>query len=296
VHSILPLFKWSRGVDATGRFGERTTAGLRVWLERPWLDTGEGELLGVVLHTQPPAAGQQFTRLESVVSRWGADALEDGPDAAPTLLTAANFTGAKTPRNLPVEDGGAQARILGFEVQFDADRGLWFADIPLTVSDEPWPFVRLGLVRYQPESRPGKEISPVVVTDFAQLPPNRKVSFKREGQFGIRAKVFGPEVENSSFRIRQERYMPDPFDASSGLASDAGVGAAEGWPVTEGPTGNQVRANLLLSFSGGDPGPVMAELEAGRVVVEEVQTGLALLSNSTSERVVFTETVARNLI
>jgi hypothetical protein len=296
VHSVLPLFEWDRGTDETGRYGERTTAGVRVWLERSWLQTGEGELLGVVIHKQTPPSGAAFTRLQSLVSRWGGDPLEQRPDAAPTLLTAANFSGATQAKDLLVDQAQATARILGFDVQFDAERGLWFADIPLTVADEPWPFVRLGLVRYQPASRPGKEISPVVVTDFAQLPPNRKASFTREGPFGIRVKVVGPKTENSAFRIRHERYMPDPFDASTGFASDAGVGAAEGWTTTEGITGNQLRANLLLSFSGGNPGPVMAELEAGRVVVEEVQTGLALLSNSTSERVVFTETVARNAI
>jgi hypothetical protein len=314
VHSVLPLFKWTRGVDADGhRFSTRATVGLRVWLERPWLTTGEGEKLGVVVHTDPPPPppgpnqpGHEFTRLQTLVSRWGSDPLELRPPLAPTHLKAANFTGAQPPETLKIAQAGdAAARVFGFEARFDAERQLWFADVPITVTDEPWPFVRLAVVRYQPASlrKAGDPafsdftISRIVLTDFTQLPPRRTVTFQREGATGIRAKVVGPQTENSVFRIRHERFMPDPFDSSSGLASDAGVSAADGWTVTEGVTGNQLRADLLLSHPGGGPGPaVMSELEAGRVVVEEVQSGLSLLSPTTSERVVFTEAVARSAI
>lgn len=53
VDSVLPLFSWSRKVLTTGPFAglrshERETVGLRVWLRRPWLTSGEGELLGVL--------------------------------------------------------------------------------------------------------------------------------------------------------------------------------------------------------------------------------------------------------
>jgi hypothetical protein len=36
-----------------------------------------------------------------------------------------------------------------------------------------WPFIRLALVRYQPNSLPGFEVSPVTQADFAQLAPDR---------------------------------------------------------------------------------------------------------------------------
>lgn len=309
VHSVMPLFTWARGVDTFGkRFGQRTTSGLRVWLERPWLTTGENELLGVVVHAAPPPADAQiFTRLQDLVSRWGDDPLELRLDAAPTNLTAAHFNGEQHVRKLAIPQAGetadgkkAQADVLGFPVELDKARGLWFADVLLTI-DEPWPFVRLGVVRYQPESRLGKEISTVVMTDFAQLPPQRKVEFTKVGQFGVRARVIGPATESSTFTIRQERFMPKPFDPSTGLASDAGVGADAGWTVTNGPTGGQLRADMTLNRATSPGQPVLDELNAGRVVVEERQSGLALLSPSAdpadaaakADRVVFTESVLR---
>jgi len=192
--------------------------------------------------------------------------------------------------------GGVKAQILGFPVQFDGARDRWFADVPLSIPDEQWPFVRLAVVRYQPESRPGKAISPVVRTDFAQLPPTRKVIWFRAGSLGVRAIVTGPRTENSVFTIRQERFMPDPFDASTGFASDAGVGSPDGWTITAGPTGGQQRADLTLSRATSPGTGVMSELEAGRVVVEESQAGLALLAPTSADRVVFTETVSRSEI
>ena len=51
VHSVLPLFRWDAGTEpeqpvATRR---RRRAGVRIYLERPWYSSGEGELLGVLL-------------------------------------------------------------------------------------------------------------------------------------------------------------------------------------------------------------------------------------------------------
>lgn len=133
-----------------------------------------------------------------------------------------------------------------------------------------------------------------MTTDFAQLPPDRTATFVREGG-GIRVRVTGKRSQNSVFTVRQERYQPDPFDPGSGLASDDGVGPAAGWTVTHGNPTGALLATMLLSFTGpgSPPAPVLAELAAGRVVVEESNAGLALLTNTAEQRVVFTETVAR---
>lgn len=303
VHSVIPLFRWNRGVDADNRrFGERRTEGLRVYLRRPWLATGEGELLGVVIHPDPAIAGDPaFAKRQSLVTRWGSDPLERTPDASPVSITAGQFTGAARTDTLALVDAtvaGAKATIVGYPVSYDADRELWYADVRLNIPDEVWPFVRLGLVRYQPESLSGCALSPIVQTDFAQLPPTRRVTFVKEGAFGVRVQVTGRRTEGANFTVRQERWMPDAFDASSGLASDVGVGGADGWTVTPGPVGANLRANLLLTWtaSGAPAATVVNELRAGRLVVEETQDGLALLSNSTARRAVFTETIDRSLI
>ena len=42
-----------------------------------------------------------------------------------------------------------------------------------------WPFLRLAVARYQPNSMPGMEFSQVVGTDFVQLPPERVGTLSR---------------------------------------------------------------------------------------------------------------------
>lgn len=299
VDSVLPLFAWTRKVLTSGPFTglrshERKTVGLRVRLRRPWLASGEGELLGVLVHTDTPPTGLALTRLQGLVSRWGGDPLEDRPPAPPEHLLATQFTDEQQVTSCPLDQAGnAGVKVLGYPVQFDADRDMWFSDVLLAVTAEPWPFVRLGLVRYQPESIAGAEISRAVLTDFAQLPPNRQVIYSRVGTLGIRAQVLGVGTRNSTYTIRQERFMPDPFDPTTGLASDGGVGKADGWTVTEGPTGGNLRADLTLTRASSPGGTVLTELEAGRIVVEEKQRGLALLDDTTADRVVFTDTVLR---
>jgi len=60
----------------------------------------------------------------------------------------------------------------GHEVGFDADRDLWYCDIRINATSY-FPFVKLGLARFQPESVNGMHLSPIVVTDFCQLAPDR---------------------------------------------------------------------------------------------------------------------------
>ena len=51
VHSVIPLFRWSDATEPeqpmSRRHGRR--AGVRIYLERPWFSSGNGELLGVLL-------------------------------------------------------------------------------------------------------------------------------------------------------------------------------------------------------------------------------------------------------
>jgi hypothetical protein len=55
VHSVIPLFRWSDTSEPEQPMSFRHVrrAGVRVYLERPWFSSGNGELLGVLL---PPAA------------------------------------------------------------------------------------------------------------------------------------------------------------------------------------------------------------------------------------------------
>jgi hypothetical protein len=76
VHSVLPLFRWSDGTEpeqpVARRHGRR--AGVRIFLERPWFTSGDGELLGILLgpdgdDTIEPAAPDESGF--PFVSKWG---------------------------------------------------------------------------------------------------------------------------------------------------------------------------------------------------------------------------------
>jgi len=52
---------------------------------------------------------------------------------------------------------------------------LWFCDLELDSGQAYFPFIRLALARFQPESVPGAHLSQVVVANFAQILPERNL-------------------------------------------------------------------------------------------------------------------------
>jgi hypothetical protein len=79
---------------------------------------------------------------------------------------------AETPLQIP-ELPGVNFTVAGHNVGFDATRDLWYCDIDIDTGNTYFPFVRLALVRWQPNSLSGLEISPVVLADYVQLAPDR---------------------------------------------------------------------------------------------------------------------------
>ena len=63
--------------------------------------------------------------------------------------------------------------ILTHDVCFDADEGRWFADIAIDHGAAYFPFIQLGLARYQEHAAGGLELS-YPVAAFAQIPPRRQ--------------------------------------------------------------------------------------------------------------------------
>jgi hypothetical protein len=66
-------------------------------------------------------------------------------------------------------------------VHWDTDRALWYCDIELDPGLTYMPFVRLALVRYQPNALPTARISKVVLSDFAQVLSRRRLRVTRDG-------------------------------------------------------------------------------------------------------------------
>jgi len=187
---VVPAFEWSKSTPATGQFATQRLGGrLRVYLDRPWFSSGDGELLGVVVRTKgnPASAPSKATRsqqsgaalrrtvsllsrahqqapvdpLKAFVTQWGMDPLwySGSLDNPPTTGNFPLATPLATPLAINPRDGltldevpNVTVAVAGHTVKYDADRDLWYADIEVSGAASYYPFIRLALARYQPIS------------------------------------------------------------------------------------------------------------------------------------------------
>lgn len=181
---VVPTFGWERQTDTNVKRSVRFGGGLRVYLNRPWFSSGEGELLGVALWSYQNSALDQSARdkFKPFFTQWGMDpiwhtgSLAGAPDVS-------DFPDADDAEyNVSLEEASARQRdggpgrvsVAGFAPQYDEARKLWFADLTINLPSETYmPFVRLALVRYQPRALADAKVSRVVLADFAQLTPDR---------------------------------------------------------------------------------------------------------------------------
>lgn len=203
VHDVLPLFRWSDGTESGHPFATRRTrrSGLRLWLDRPWYTTGDGELLAVLL-------GSRAAADVGAVSVWGADPVwaQQGPTEAQglPLSDVLHLAGlddrlepgrpVRVPALLPLTDvtDTPQAWALGYAPEFSPERGRWFVDVALDPGTAVWPFVRLSVARWQPDSLPGLQLGPITTCDWAQLPPERTTTVARTDASHVEVTVSGP--------------------------------------------------------------------------------------------------------
>jgi hypothetical protein len=174
--AALPTFGWRRETGGTLTTSVRIGQGVRIYLDRPWFSSGEGELLGVVLwpaDAAPPTNDERANRLRGAITQWGLDPVRNsgGLTPLPRLQDFPDATAIASRVTIP--DLGLAVDVAGHPVFFDSDRGLWFCDITIGASTAYMPFVRLALARFQPHSIPGAEISAVALADFVQLAPDR---------------------------------------------------------------------------------------------------------------------------
>jgi hypothetical protein len=190
---IVPTMRWQRRGNSNDHDVTRYGNGLRVWLDRPWFSSGDGELLGVVISQTGGGSFKAINpKVESFVTQWGRDPFWTG-----TLPKAqageTDFSARVTSEVLGLQEfPGEKVMVIGHRVYWDNDRRLWYCDIELDPLATYMPFVRLALVRYQPNSIDGAKISKVVLTDFAQILPNRRAIVSVQGA-KITAALRGPD-------------------------------------------------------------------------------------------------------
>ena len=178
VRYVLPTFGWRQGAGVDGGVvSVRRGGGVRVYLERPWFSSGEGELLAVVLGDQLPDPKR---RTYQVSTFWGQDPLWFSPPlevAKPSAFR--NALRAETHVQL-AELINESVTVMLFQPQWDGERKLWYCDLNLDTTGAYYPFIRLALARYQPNSLSDLRLSPVVLADFVQTAPDRAASITRD--------------------------------------------------------------------------------------------------------------------
>ncbi len=187
-----------------------TTYIQRIYLERPWFVTGEGEKLAVILAPWPghPKHSYWFERrkktedldspafdlLESTVTRWGADPTEQSGTLS-SLIMPQHLSNAEEilyDQNLPVEINGSKVTtkkvtVALFSPKLEATTGRWYCDINIRSDQSARPFVRFGVARYQantisfPKKDPNRDLrmSTPVGNIWSQVRPDREIQVER---------------------------------------------------------------------------------------------------------------------
>ena len=181
---VVPTFGWERQTDTNLKRSVRYGGGLRVYLNRPWFSSGEGELLGVALwsYDNGPLDSANRDKFKPFFTQWGMDPIWQTQNlwGVPDVMHFPDADDSEYSLSLeeasarPAVDRPGRISVAGFAPQFDEGRRLWFADLTINLPTETYmPFVRLALVRYQPHALADAKVSRVVLADFAQLTPDR---------------------------------------------------------------------------------------------------------------------------
>ncbi|MET8830441.1 hypothetical protein ABZX40_33700 [Streptomyces sp. NPDC004610] len=239
VHSVVPAFAWQRTTTGNATTSIRTEGTVRVHLKRPWYLTGEGELLGVRV---VDAATSPDPSAQSWATTWGRDPVRGAGDA-PVMAYPTPAHLDERAVDVPLDQGHA----LGFPVDYDQQRHLWYADVRFKGDTLYQPFVHLMVVRLQPDSLTAPDdlrASPVVDAGWVQLPAYRRTKV-----------VVGGTAAGSPVKVSV--VAPEPPPGPDGLTSEFTVSVQFRTPLLPDDAGwlevDNVSPALMDRQSGTGP-------------------------------------------
>lgn len=235
---IVPTFTWqtnSASLDKKVVSSQRTGGSVRIYLERPWFTSGDGELLGAIIWPNPPGTSLVTQpppeKVKSYVTQWGLDPIfqSQATDPCPTLAAFPLSKPEYQASGLVLEEvpeENIKVNVAGHEVAYDSDRRLWYCDMDIDAGQSYFPFVRLALARYQPHSLSraitgtgtsvlaaddNVHLSRVVLADFIQLTPNRSASIIRDDSSKLLRHV---SVTGRSYQMLNGQSGPSQIEVS----------------------------------------------------------------------------------
>jgi len=212
---VVPTYKWSSRNSTDIFTGDkiiesiRKGGGLRVYLEMDdWFSSGQDELLGVVL-AQPDTlpndiikSNELRKKLKPYITQWGQDPIRDSEFISNVPLIedfnppqGESDNQMRVARDLLLHEADIEVSVAGYAVNYDAKKKLLYSDVEIHSSlMSYYPFIRLALARYQPDSIPGAHISRVVLADFAQLSPDRRalITYRPNNPQRVIVDITGP--------------------------------------------------------------------------------------------------------
>ncbi|PGU27139.1 hypothetical protein [Bacillus thuringiensis] len=216
VKYALPTFSWQQMNENYEKVTSLRSGGVRVYLDRPWWSSGDGEMLGVVLveNIEP----EREDDIYSYLTFWGQDPIRESPGLP--LPTIADFKNYKEVYDANLfELPNKSVKVVCFEVKWDSERKMWYCDLELDTGNAYYPFIRLALVRFQPNSLISPtdlRISPVVLAGNVQTAPDRSLTVTRDqNQFN----VYNVSVSGVTYSAKKLNVPTDTVAPSTSLMS-----------------------------------------------------------------------------
>src|SRR5207302_4209441 len=103
------------------------------YLKRPWYESGDDELLGVVVFPADIHSITHAIELKPYVTRIGSDPIWESDDYSFGYPHPFQFTKVvQQSDKLALEEAeGANIMVMGYRVDYDSDRELWYSDVLL---------------------------------------------------------------------------------------------------------------------------------------------------------------------
>jgi hypothetical protein len=161
------------------------------------------------------------------VTQWGLDPLWD--TALPKHRTrVSDFPGRVADEQVSLRElTSTTVHVIGHRVRWDGSRRMWYCDIDLDPGTSYMPFVRLALVRYQPNALADAKISKVSLADFSQVLPRRRAVFQRNAT-QLTFRLYGNVPQHGPMQFPMEsEYQDVSFPPPLGQPGESGRNKVE---------------------------------------------------------------------